>query len=88
MWPFITGIVVTAAVLAAAVMWAPRGWRTVVFNTLWALVVAVPPLIDQLAGIDWTGLLGEKYGPAAAATFALGNVVLRFATSTPIGRKD
>ncbi|MFG1389095.1 hypothetical protein [Xanthobacter versatilis] len=81
-------LAVAAAVLAVAYIAAPKGWRTVVFNAAWAAAVVIPDLINQLAGVDWPSLLGEHYGPAVAAGLAIGNIVLRFATTTPIGQKE
>lgn len=82
------GAGVVALVLAAIFVFAPKGWRTVIFNGLAAVAVVLPDLMTQLAGVDWPSLLGEKYGPFAAATFALGNILLRFSTTTAIGCKE
>ncbi|MCI5049523.1 MAG: hypothetical protein MRY32_04245 [Rickettsiales bacterium] len=57
-----------------------KGWRTVLFNIL----AAVMPVLET-AGVD-LGLEGQSlafYGLGVA----IGNIVLRFLTTTPIGTK-
>lgn len=57
-----------------------KGFKTVIFNVL----AAVLPVLE-VAGAD-LGLEGEKLALYALA-ITIGNVVLRFFTTTPIGKK-
>lgn len=84
----IVALMLAGVALAAAYVFAPKGWRTVVFNAMAAVLLAAPELVDQLTGVDWASLLGDRYGPFVAAAFSLGNIVLRFSTTTAIGRKE
>jgi hypothetical protein len=52
-----------------------KGWKTIVFNILMGILL----VIDQ-QGVNW-GLSIEKI----AAIGTVGNFILRFITTTPIG---
>ena len=56
-----------------------KGWRTIAFNVLTGLI-----LIIQSQGAELWGLSPEM----VAFAIVIGNFILRFVTSTPIGDKE
>lgn len=76
-----------AALLFAACVLAPKGWRTLIFNGLVGLVPLGVAILDAFGAMDWTKLVDERTAAAISLAVALANIVLRFATSTPVGRK-
>ena len=85
---FIFGLGLIALAMALAYLFAPKGWRTFVFNGLAIGLEALPYVLDQFGAVDWVSLLGERNGAFVAAAIGLGNVVLRMTTSTPPMRKE
>jgi hypothetical protein len=79
------GIVMIAII---AFQFAPKGWRTYVFNALSSLPIIGLPVTDAIIGFDWSAIVDK----AEAATYALGvtiaNVVFRTITNTPPAKKD
>lgn len=57
-----------------------KGWKTVVFNVLAAIV----PILELT---EFKGLVPVDYLPFYALVVAVGNVYLRSITTTPMGRK-
>lgn len=69
-----------------------RAWRwsrTVFCNVIAGLLPLAGEVVGYLAGVDWTSLSSN---PRAAMTYTIAltvlNIVLRFATTTPVGGKD
>ena len=57
-----------------------KGWKTVVFNVLAAIV----PILELTEMRD---VVPEQYLPFYALAVAMGNVYLRSITTTPMGKK-
>tara|TARA_R110000744_G_scaffold158130_1_gene274108 strand:- start:302 stop:490 length:189 start_codon:yes stop_codon:yes gene_type:complete len=57
-----------------------KGWKTVTFNVL----AAVVPLLELT---ELKGLVPAEYLPYYALSVALGNMYLRSITTTPMGKK-
>jgi|TARA_R110000782_G_scaffold3228_9_gene11964 hypothetical protein len=57
-----------------------KGWKTVTFNVL----AAVVPLLELT---ELKGLVPVEYLPYYALSVALGNMYLRSITTTPMGKK-
>lgn len=58
-----------------------KGWRTIAFNVLSGAVLL-------LAMPEFIAVLPPEWVPWAALGNVLGNVALRYITTTPIGRKS
>jgi len=58
-----------------------KGWKTVTFNVLAAIV----PFLELT---ELKGIVPEEYLPFYALAVAMGNVYLRSVTSTPMGKKQ
>jgi hypothetical protein len=66
-----------------------KGWRTIAFNALVALGVAVPAMVAYLADdTSWSRYLPDGAGIVAIILVNLANIFLRFFTSTPVGKAD
>lgn len=59
---------------------AVKGWKTVIFNVL----AAVVPILEMT---ELKGTVPEEYLPLYVLVVALGNVYLRSITTTPMGKK-
>jgi len=57
-----------------------KGWKTVTFNILAAIV----PVLELT---ELKGAVPEEYLPFYALAVAMGNVYLRSVTTTPMGKK-
>jgi len=57
-----------------------KGWKTVTFNVL----AAVVPILELT---EMKGIVPEEYLPFYALAVAMGNVYLRSVTTTPMGKK-
>lgn len=77
-----------AALALAALIFAPKGWRTVWTNAAVLAPLIVGQVLDYLIGVNWSQVLP----PHAAAWLVIGvnvlNIGLRSATTTPLGRKN
>jgi hypothetical protein len=58
-----------------------KGWKTVTFNVLAAIV----PILELT---EMKGIVPEEYLPFYALAVAMGNVYLRSVTTTPMGKKQ
>ena len=56
-----------------------KGWKTVIFNVITALV-------GVAEATDWTGLIGDPAAGYALIAVAMVNTILRFVTTTPVGK--
>ena len=56
------------------------GWKTLIFNILAAVLTVV-------VGFNWDSAL-TAYPWAAPLIITLGNIALRFVTTTPVGTSD
>lgn len=72
--------------LILACVFSPKGWRTLVFNGLVSLVPLVLAILDAFGAMDWTKLVSEENAALITLAVTLANIVLRFATSGPVGR--
>lgn len=62
-----------------------KGWRTIAWNLLNAAVLAM----DQVMSISGTGyVIPDEWMPAWMMVYAAVNVVLRFKTTTAIGKAE
>jgi hypothetical protein len=69
-----------------------RAWRysrTIFCNVIAGLLPLLGEIVSYLAGVDWTSLTSN---PRAALAYTVGlmvlNIILRFATTGPVGAKD
>jgi hypothetical protein len=63
-----------------------KGWKTVVVNAMVGLPASLLFLYEQFQGVDVTPLIPAQYAAAVAGMAVLG-VLLRIATTGPIGAK-
>ena len=54
-----------------------RRWRTWIFNTVAALLVGLPDLMNSLAGVDWHSFVPPKYMWAPTLAIILVNIAMR-----------
>jgi hypothetical protein len=64
-----------------------KGWKTVVVNAIVGLPASLLFLYEQFQGVDVTPLIPAQYAAAAIAGMAVLGVILRIATTGPIGAK-
>jgi hypothetical protein len=64
-----------------------KGWKTVVLNAIVGLPASLLFLYEQFQGVDVTPLIPAQYAAAAIAGMAVLGVILRIATTGPIGAK-
>lgn len=62
-----------------------KGWRTVAWNVLNAVALAMEHIMS-ISGTGYT--IPDHYMPLWMMVFAVVNVILRFKTTTPVGRKS
>lgn len=71
---------------------ALKGYRTVLFNLIMtaAMVASMQGWIgaEQQPGADSVNLFLDNLEGVIAAVMGVGNIVLRFVTTTPIGQKE
>ena len=84
-------IVVLGAIIALLSIPALRGWRTTIFGGAVTVIGGILPLANQifgyLQGLDWQQYIDPKYAPFAMLGIGLMVVILRFATTGPVGEK-
>lgn len=73
--------------LIAACVVAPKGWRTMVFNCLVSVVPLGLAILDAFGATDWTKLVSEESAAGITLAVTLANIILRFATSGPVGAR-
>ena len=56
-----------------------KGYRTIAFN-------AASALVGVAEGIDWINLVGSSHAGWALALVSIANILLRTATTGPLGR--
>jgi len=62
-----------------------KGWRTIAWNVLNAAVLAM----DQVMSVSGTGYsIPNEWMPYWMMAYALVNVVLRYKTTTPVGKAN
>lgn len=85
MWIILLSIIA----LAAALLLIPqlKGYRTIAFNVVVANSAMLAELLSLTQGIDWTQYVPMSYIPWIGLTVAAINVLLRYATSGPVGEK-
>ena len=77
----------------AALLFIPqlKGWRTIVLNAAVAGFAGVAPLLSEvlpfLQGLDWTKYVTENAVPWVMLGVGLAGIILRYATSGPVGKK-
>jgi hypothetical protein len=64
-----------------------KGWKTVAVNAIVGLPASLLFLYEQFQGVDVTPLIPAQYAAAAVAGMAVLGVVLRIATTGPVGAK-
>jgi len=66
-----------------------KGWRTIVFNVIVGLLPLLIDLTGYLSGFGWSIIFSDPQIAALwGAAMTLGNIVLRFLTSTDIFKKE
>ena len=76
-----------AAILVVAWAFAPKGWRTVVANTLAAVGVTIGPLLEHLASVPWHEVMDKKTAFLIVLAVNAMNILLRKLTDSPMGVK-
>ena len=81
------------ALIVLAIVWTfvPKGWRTIAANTLsGALLSASPlvlPILEQIQFVPWGEVVDGRTAVFITLAVNLLNIVLRYATTTPVGEK-
>lgn len=87
----LTGIIIAvgfaAVILLVAWAIAPKGWRTIVANSLAVASVYVSPLILHLMSIPWSEVYNAQTAFWIIQGLALLNLLLRLVTDTPVGER-
>ena len=64
-----------------------KGFRTLIFNLIVALVPVVGETLAFLNIFDWKSILPSQYAALAILVIGLANIWFRYITTTPIGKK-
>ena len=84
----IAGLGFVAASFAIAWVFAPKGWRTTVFNAVTGAGTVAVPVTDHLAQVPWQTVVDEKTAFFVVQGCLVANVIWRAKTTTPLGRKE
>ena len=80
---FWTAIVVAIAALVAAFYFAPKGWRTMVVNTVVVFLTGLSQSIEAVRDA-----LPDEWAVYAVVAVNVMNLVLRWVTTTPVGKQS
>ena len=84
-------LIILAGIVALLSIPALKGWRTTVFGGAVTVIGGILPLANQIFGylqsLDWQQYIDPKYAPFAMLGIGLMVIVLRFATTGPVGEK-
>lgn len=78
---------------ALALIFVPwfKGYRTIIYNGLIAVLAGVTPMLSEtfgfMQGLDWTKYVTENAVPWVVLGIGVGGIVLRYATKGPVGAK-
>lgn len=88
----VVGVLLVGLAFTLAMVWAPKGWRTVVTNSLAGIPIIgsiAIDITDKLVGVDLSTYIDNV---TLAKTVALGlliaNVFLRAVTDTALGKSE
>jgi len=88
----ISAVVFSLIVVTIVYFLAPKGWRTVAFNSVSGILLATVPLIEPLLGqfqiVPWGQVFDVKTAVLVTLFVNCLNVVLRSITNTPVGEAD
>lgn len=65
-----------------------KGWRTLLFNVLAAIIPMLDVLVIIGAMPETAAIIPPEWYPYYALAIALANKLLRWLTTTPIGKKE
>jgi hypothetical protein len=69
-----------------------KGWRTQLFATVLTTVGGLIPLANEVFGylyvVDWRTYLSKDYLPFVVVGIGTMVAILRYLTSTPVGKKE
>lgn len=65
-----------------------KGYRTVIFNSLAAIPVMLEATMQVLSLPEFAGVMPDHWLPWYALFLVLANLILRRATTTPIGKDE
>jgi hypothetical protein len=65
-----------------------KGYRTLAFNLLAAVFVAAELVIEMGYSSEVQFFITEEYMPLFMMAVIIANVILRFKTTTPVGKKQ
>ncbi len=63
-----------------------KGYRTILINFAVAILALAAEVASWLTTFDWGAWLPPQYAVWAIVTINVANIVLRFVTTTPVGR--
>ena len=63
-----------------------KGYRTILINFSLATLALAAEVASWLTTFDWGAWLPPQYAVWAIVTINVANIVLRFVTTTPVGR--
>ena len=82
------GLGFVAAVFVAAWVFAPKGWRTAVFNAISGSGAVIVPVTEHLANAPWESVTDGKTAFFVVQGMATANVIWRTKTTTPLGKAE
>ena len=82
----IAGFGFVTVTFAIAYMFAPKGWRTTVFNAVTGAGTVAVPVTDHLAKVPWATVVDEKTAFVVVQGCLVANVIWRAKTTTPMGK--
>ncbi len=65
-----------------------KGWKTILFGGLIAILSALADILDALKAIDIAPLLPPAYALKIIAGVGIASILLRLATTGRVGEKD
>lgn len=86
-------VLLVVVLLGAAVVFLPwfKGYRTLIVNWITVIIGGILPLVAEVTGflqdVDWQTYLPPKYVPFMLIGLPVLNIILRYRTTTSVGKK-
>ena len=79
-------LLAVAVILILSYYFAPKGWRTVVFNAISTVASVLIPTVSYLADFPWAQYLEPQVAVVLIVGINLANKWLRSITTSPVGK--
>lgn len=81
----IAGIAITTLIFGVLMLWNPKGWRTLLFNVFNFAALITQEILDTLQDFPLADIFDSQTAAGMLLAMAVFGIILRRATTTPIG---